>query len=100
MATAVLPRWRCRYHAERPGVGVCTTCSATLCEECATRVEGILHCRVCLARTARGPRRPRWRSLPALLPALGLGLVTWTLLGYGFYGLVALLAFLVERALA
>jgi hypothetical protein len=78
-------------------VGACTACRATLCEECATRVDGILHCRACLARVAARPRTRGGRSLPALAPALGLGFVVWLLLGYGFYGLVVLLAFALER---
>jgi predicted membrane protein len=67
---------RCLAHPERPGIGVCTRCRATLCEECATRVEGILHCRDCLALQASVPTTAPWRSLPALLPALLLGPLT------------------------
>lgn len=67
---------RCLAHPERPGIGVCTRCRATLCEECATRVEGILRCRDCLAQQAAAPAAGPWRSLPALLPALVLGPLT------------------------
>ncbi len=100
MASAApgLAQWRCRQHADRPGIGLCARCRATLCEECATRLDGILHCRQCLTRAARGARSGRWRSLSALAPACALGLLTWLALGYGFYGLVALAALGAEWA--
>ncbi len=76
---------RCLAHPERPGIGVCTRCRATLCEECATRVEGILRCRECLAQHAAPAAGGGWRSLPALLPALVLGPLTALAVAVGLW---------------
>ncbi len=76
---------RCLAHPERPGIGVCTRCRATLCEECATRVEGILRCRECLAQHAAPPAGRGWRSLSALLPALLLGPFTALAVAVGLW---------------
>src|SRR5262245_5415856 len=83
---------RCRFHAERAGIGVCTRCRAALCEGCAKRVVGILHCTTCLAaEDAAAPRRG-CRSLSALAPALALLPLVWAGLGTGLYLLVSLIA--------
>jgi len=87
---------RCRYHPERAGIGVCTRCGGTLCEECSTRVEGILHCRECLAGLQVTPAARGWRSASALAPALVLTPLAWVALGFGLYVLVALIALLGE----
>jgi hypothetical protein len=89
---------RCRFHPGRSGIGVCTRCSATLCEECATRVEGILHCRDCLARLRSAPAAAGWRSASAVLPALALAPLVWVILGFGFHGVAAGIALVREWA--
>lgn len=89
---------RCRFHPDRHGIGVCTRCSATLCEECATRVEGILRCRDCLAGQRAAPEATGWRSASALLPALALTPLVWAALGLGLYALALGLALLREWA--
>jgi hypothetical protein len=89
-------RTRCRHHADRAGIGVCTRCHATLCEECATRVEGILHCKDCLRAYATSDAVRGWRSLSALGPALALTPVVWAALGLSLYALAALVALFVE----
>ena len=76
---------RCLAHPERPGIGVCTRCRATLCEECATRVEGILRCRECLAQHAARAAGRGWRSLSALAPALLLAPLTALAVGLGLW---------------
>ena len=38
----------CRYHPDRPGVGVCMRCRAVICTACSTRVDGVNHCHACL----------------------------------------------------
>lgn len=76
---------RCLAHPERPGIGVCTRCRATLCEECATRVEGILRCRECLAQHAAPAASRGWRSLSALAPALLLAPLTALAVGLGLW---------------
>jgi len=48
-----ISRSRCRYHPERDGVGVCMKCHTVICTECSTRLDGINHCAVCVARMAR-----------------------------------------------
>lgn len=87
---------RCRYHPERAGIGVCTRCGSTLCEECSTRVEGILHCRECLKGFQAAPAARGWRSASAVAPALVLTPLAWAALGLGLYLLVAAIALLGE----
>ena len=85
----------CRHHPERVGIGRCMSCQGTFCEECATRVDGILRCRNCLPR-AEAPAAPRrrWRSLPAVAPAVLLGPLAYLVVAYALYGLAAGLALL------
>lgn len=86
----------CRNHPQRVGVGRCMSCQGTFCEECATRVEGILRCRDCLPRAAppEEGRAVRWRSLPAVGPALLLTPLACLVVALGLYGLaVALVLF-------
>ena len=78
----------CRNHPGRPGIGVCPSCATPVCEECSTRVDGILHCRACLASKASAEARPPWRSLSAVLPALVLTPLAWL----GVSGLLYLLS--------
>lgn len=82
-----LARTACRHHPDRPGIGVCPTCSVTVCEECATRVEGILRCRACLAKEPGSPAASRWRSASALAPAALLTPLAYLGVAYGLYGL-------------
>jgi len=90
---ALPARGACANHPSRSPVGRCARCEQPACAECVTRLDGILHCRDCLAVAAAGLRRrergllPRIGTLvaavlvlvPALLVALsmlrGLGLV-------------------------
>ncbi len=67
----------CRHHPERPGIGICPSCAVPVCEECSTRVDGILHCRACLAGRVSATVRPAWRSLAALAPAILLAPLAW-----------------------
>ena len=87
---AVLAR-PCRNHASRPGIGACRACGAVICEECSTRVEGILHCRACLAKVVRGAEGRGWRSLSAVLPALLLAPLAWLATALALAGFVSLL---------
>ena len=85
----------CRHHPQRVGIGRCMSCQGTFCEECATRVEGILRCRDCLPRPAeRSEAKSGWRSLPAVAPALLLAPLAYLVVAYGLYGLAASLAVL------
>jgi hypothetical protein len=70
----------CRYHADRPAVGVCMSCHAAICAGCCTRVDGINHCHACL-RDLGGPAttRSRGQAPVAVAAALVLG-VAWLLL--------------------
>jgi len=90
---------RCRYHPDRAGLGVCSGCGATVCEECATRVEGILHCRECLRLLSAGPTGVGWRSTGSLLPAVLLTPLVWALLSFGLQALVVSFA-LVRKLLS
>jgi hypothetical protein len=81
----------CRHHPQRAGLGRCMSCGGTFCEECATRVDGILRCRDCLPRAAARLAAPtsRWRSLPAVGPALLLWPLAYLVVAFGLYGLAA-----------
>ena len=77
----------CRNHSERPGIGICPACVTPICEECATRVDGILRCRSCLAGTAGLAAPIRWRSASALAPAAVLLPLAWLAASFAFYSL-------------
>lgn len=38
----------CRYHPDRPGIGVCIRCRVVICTACCTKVDGVNHCHACL----------------------------------------------------
>jgi hypothetical protein len=57
----------CRYHPDRPGIGVCMRCRVVLCADCSTRVDGVNHCHSCLKALGRRPAsRPTGAALGAL----------------------------------
>ena len=65
----------CKYHRDRPGVGVCMRCRAVICAACCTRLGGVNHCHVCLKILGRQRQRPqRSLALSALAAVLVLGL--------------------------
>ena len=88
----------CRNHPERPGIGVCPACATPVCEECATRVDGILHCRACLSREGRSGASSRWRSASALAPAAVLAPLAWLASSYALYALALGLAAAAQAA--
>jgi len=59
----------CKYHPDRPGVGICMRCRAVICNVCCTRLDGVNHCHACLKTLgqATAPRSARriTRSLAA-----------------------------------
>ena len=44
--------FQCRNHPDREGVGICVACRRVFCVECSTKIDGINHCRECLAKRA------------------------------------------------
>jgi len=64
----------CRYHAERPGIGICMRCRAIICAACCTKVDGVNHCHACLMELARPDALAGGRDLTAgFLAVLALG---------------------------
>ena len=63
----------CKYHRDRPGIGVCVRCRAVICQACCTRVDGINHCHACLKALGRTPqRRPAGAGLAVAAGLAGL----------------------------
>jgi len=60
----------CRYHPDRPGIGVCMRCRATVCAACTTRLEGVNHCHACLK--ALGSRREEQRRTAEWWPPVAV----------------------------
>jgi hypothetical protein len=69
----------CRYHADRPGIGVCMRCRSVLCPACCTRVDGINHCHACLKKLAHRVT-PSGKALGGRLASLAILMVGWLLL--------------------
>jgi hypothetical protein len=70
----------CRNHPEREGIGICVICKNVVCVECSTKIDGVNHCRTCLARragvaVARAPSRAGGVVQGALALLLTLGSV-------------------------
>ncbi len=57
----------CRYHLDRPGIGVCMRCRAVICSACCTRVDGVNHCHACLKALARPEEPDQSRGVPTVL---------------------------------
>lgn len=53
----------CRYHRDRPGIGVCVRCRKAICSACCTRLDGINYCHECLKTISRRSERRRGRGL-------------------------------------
>jgi hypothetical protein len=47
----------CQQHPEQAAVGICVRCGAPFCDACLTKLDGINHCRSCLALLARTSAR-------------------------------------------
>jgi hypothetical protein len=63
----------CPNHPDREGVGICVSCRRVVCADCATKLDGINHCKQCLEKKigkAREPAAPFWRRAERLF-ALG-----------------------------
>jgi hypothetical protein len=88
---SLLAQVACRTHPARAGIGICPACATTICEECSTRVDGVLHCRTCLEGRRAPARYGGWRSLPAVLPALVLVPAATLAVAGGLYGMAWLL---------
>jgi len=75
----------CRYHPDRPAIGLCMRCRATICAACCTRQDGINHCHACLSALAARPPKPSRRLSPVWSAGLLLAGV-WAML----FGLLVL----------
>jgi hypothetical protein len=74
----------CRYHPDRPGIGVCMRCRAVICAACSTRVDGVNHCHACLKALGR-------RTAPRRAAAGAVAVGAACLLGVAFCCFVAVL---------
>ena len=80
----------CRYHRDRPAVGLCMRCKAPVCGECTTRLEGVNHCHVCLK--ALGGRQEEKRASGESWPVVAL-----TLAGLGVAAMFGIFLFFQGR---
>jgi hypothetical protein len=69
----------CKYHPERPGVGVCMRCRAVICAACCTRLDGVNHCHACLRALSRRTTPADERDLAPAASVVLLG-VSWFVL--------------------
>ena len=70
----------CRYHPDRPGVGICMRCRASVCADCTTRLDGVNHCHACLKALGTQDIEPRraaewWPPVAVLLAGLGTAIL-------------------------
>jgi hypothetical protein len=82
----------CRYHPDRPGIGVCIRCRVVICAACSTRVDGVNHCHACLKMLAQRKdpgRRSNAGSVVGALVVLGLAWLVVFLAGLLGQGLLA-----------
>lgn len=86
---SAISRSRCRYHPDRDGVGICMKCRTVICTECSTRLDGINHCAVCVARLAR-QRPTASRGTGTGLRLLGV-LLLMAVMAAGTYGALYML---------
>jgi len=85
--------FQCRNHPDREGVGICVACRLVFCVECSTKIDGVNHCRECLAkrqRTAQASSKKRSGVLLRLveLSVSGSVVVASVLLVFGLLVLV------------
>jgi hypothetical protein len=80
----------CLRHPQRRGVARCMACQVVVCQECATRFEGINYCVACLAKTREVEvQRQGWlargstllvvaATIPVTIAVLGWTVALWT----------------------
>jgi hypothetical protein len=79
----------CRYHPDRPGIGVCMRCRCVICASCCTRVDGVNHCHACLRALGRGVEPRRSSSAQATVSLLAATLLAFaSLFGFGVMWLI------------
>ena len=72
----------CPNHPQREAIGVCVECRRRVCSECATKVDGINYCVVCLAGLAKhGQFRDLSLRRPQLAAYLSAGAYFFVLTG-------------------
>ena len=73
--------FQCRNHPEREGVGICVACRRVFCVECSTKIDGVNHCRECLAKRQKTAQASATRSAGFLVRAIELALSTAVVIG-------------------
>lgn len=82
----------CRYHPDRPGIGVCMRCRVVICAGCCTRLDGVNHCHACLKVLGRrASMRPPADLLAPVVSAVLMG-TCWFLFFFVFWFLQGTLA--------
>ncbi len=83
----------CRFHPDRPGIGICMKCRQVICLACTTRLDGINHCHACLKRLAQADERRARGGAGSMMAALLVLTIVWLVLfgiGIGIQGRWAL----------
>ncbi len=78
----------CRFHPDRPGIGVCMRCRKVICAACCTRLAGVNHCHACLQAIAARRDDTAARIGPPWALTAGLLLAGGSLLLFGLGWLV------------
>lgn len=72
--------WVCTNHPAREGIGICVVCRRVVCVECSTKIDGVNHCRGCLAsRSAKAAERRTSFAEGALQTVLAVAVVAASL---------------------
>jgi len=82
----------CKYHPDRPGVGVCMRCRAVICNDCCTRLDGVNHCHACLKALGRPTEAGSSYRISESVASAFFLFIAWLLFVGVFWGIQGVLA--------
>jgi hypothetical protein len=81
----------CKYHPDRPGVGICMRCRAVICSDCCTRLDGVNHCHACLKALGRSTEPRSAQRISQIVAAFFL-FIAWLMFVGVFWEIQGMLA--------